>query len=159
MAAVLHHIACSLQKKMWPDKDVVTAQENTVNSLKNVLDRERERAVSEGVTKLNEAEVELSKEQAAAKEAEAKLSNELNSEETQAALEELDTEETLAGIDKAIAPLLASEWFPSAICDIAENRWTDIEAEPGKAVIKTTSGTYQAVASIQMERSPETSPI
>ncbi len=61
-------------------------------------------------------------------------------------------------MDKAFAPLLASNWFPSAICENDELHWQDIEPE-GKAVIKTTSGTYQAVASIQMERSPETSPI
>ncbi|MEK6905559.1 MAG: hypothetical protein AABX24_04105, partial [Nanoarchaeota archaeon] len=61
-------------------------------------------------------------------------------------------------MDKAFAPLLASNWFPSAICENDELHWKDIEPE-GKAVIKTTSGTYQAVASIQMERSPETSPI
>ncbi|MBI4983114.1 hypothetical protein HZC32_00515 [Candidatus Woesearchaeota archaeon] len=50
--------------------------------------------------------------------------------------------------DKAFAPLLGSNWFPSAICE----RSYDIEPE-GKAMIKTISGTYQAVASIQMERS------
>lgn len=61
-------------------------------------------------------------------------------------------------MDKAFVPLLASNWFPSAICENDELHWQDIEPE-GKAVIKTTSGTYQAVASIQMERSPETSPI
>lgn len=61
-------------------------------------------------------------------------------------------------MDKAFAPLLASNWFPSAICEDAAQHWKYIEPE-GKAVIKTVSGTYQAVASIQMERSPETSPV
>lgn len=61
-------------------------------------------------------------------------------------------------MDKAFAPMLGSNWFPSAICENDELHWNDIEPE-GKAVIKTVSGTYQAVASIQMERSPEASPI
>ena len=63
-----------------------------------------------------------------------------------------------SGMDRAFAPLLAETWFTSAICEEGTNHWKDIEPE-GKAVIKTTSGTYQAVASIQMERSPEASPI
>ena len=63
-----------------------------------------------------------------------------------------------SSIDKAFAPLLGSSWFPSAICENNELHWKDIEPE-GKAVIKTISGTYQAVASIQMERSQEATPI
>lgn len=62
----------------------------------------------------------------------------------------------LAFSDQVFAPLLSETWFTSAICEAAH--WNDIEPE-GKAVIKTDSGTYQAVASIQMERSPETFPI
>ncbi len=56
--------------------------------------------------------------------------------------------------DQAFAPLLGSNWIPSAIC---ESHY-DIEPE-GVAVIKTASGTYQAVASIQMERSSKKSPL
>lgn len=63
-----------------------------------------------------------------------------------------------SGMDKAFAPLLGSNWIPSAICENDELHWKDIEPE-GKAVIKTISGTYQAVASIQMERSQEATPI
>ncbi len=63
-----------------------------------------------------------------------------------------------SSMDKAFAPLLGSNWFPSAICENTANRWQDLEPE-GKAVIKTVSGTYQAVASIQMERSQDASPI
>ncbi len=62
-------------------------------------------------------------------------------------------------MDKAFAPALGVNYFVSAICEgRADGGWMDIEPE-GKAVIKTVSGTYQAVASIQMESSPETSPI
>ena len=60
--------------------------------------------------------------------------------------------------DAAFAPLLGENWFPSLLCEDSTYRWLDKEAE-GKAVIKTVSGTYQAVASIQMERSAEISPI
>lgn len=60
--------------------------------------------------------------------------------------------------DKAFAPMLGSNWFPSAICENNDLHWRDIEPQ-GKAVIKTVSGTYQAVASIQMERSEQSSPI
>lgn len=56
--------------------------------------------------------------------------------------------------DRTFAPLLGSNWFPSAICEAHY----DIEPE-GFAVIKTVSGTYQAVAGIQMERSATQSPI
>ena len=56
--------------------------------------------------------------------------------------------------DRTFAPLLGSNWFPSAICEAHY----DIEPE-GFAMIKTVSGTYQAVAGIQMERSASTSPI
>ncbi len=56
--------------------------------------------------------------------------------------------------DKTFAPMLGSNWFPSAICEAHY----DIEPE-GMAMIKTVSGTYQAVANIQMERSETTSPI
>ncbi len=54
--------------------------------------------------------------------------------------------------------MLGSNWFPSAICENDDLHWRDIEPQ-GKAVIKTVSGTYQAVASIQMERSEQSSPI
>ena len=58
--------------------------------------------------------------------------------------------------DRTFAPLLGSNWFPSAICE----NYYDYDIEPeGFAVIKTVSGTYQAVAGIQMERSATTSPI
>ncbi|MEK6969783.1 MAG: hypothetical protein AABW48_05125 [Nanoarchaeota archaeon] len=59
--------------------------------------------------------------------------------------------------DKAFAPMLGSNWFPSAICE-PEYKWKD-NTPQGKAVIKTASGTYQAVASIQMEKSEKKSPI
>lgn len=59
--------------------------------------------------------------------------------------------------DQSFAPLLSSQWAPSSFCE-TEARWNDIEPQ-GKAVIKTAAGTYQTVASIQMERSPETSPL
>ena len=56
--------------------------------------------------------------------------------------------------DKAFAPLLGSQWFPSAFC---EGHY-DIEPD-GMAVIKTPLGTYQAVAHIEAERSPEKTPL
>ncbi|MBI2669301.1 hypothetical protein HYX14_05665 [Candidatus Woesearchaeota archaeon] len=55
--------------------------------------------------------------------------------------------------DESFAPLLGSNWFPSTIC---ESHY-DIEPE-GVGMIKTVSGTYQAVASIQIERSEKPSP-
>lgn len=59
-------------------------------------------------------------------------------------------------MDIAFAPMIGENWFPSAICENSDLHWREIEPA-GKAVIKTPSGTYQAVASIQMERSAETS--
>ena len=56
--------------------------------------------------------------------------------------------------DKAFAPMLGSQWFPSAIC---EGNY-DIEPD-GMAVIKTSSGTYQTVAHLEAERSPEKTPL
>ena len=61
-------------------------------------------------------------------------------------------------MDIAFAPMIGENWFPSAICENSDLHWREIEPA-GKAVIKTPSGTYQAVASIQMERSAENSPI
>lgn len=61
-------------------------------------------------------------------------------------------------MDIAFAPMIGENWFPSAICENSDLHWREIEPA-GKAVIKTPSGTYQAVASIQMERSAVTSPI
>ncbi len=60
--------------------------------------------------------------------------------------------------DAAFAPLLGENIWNSVICEVGFNHWQDLEQE-GKAILKTPSGTYQMVASIQMERSPETSPI
>ena len=57
-------------------------------------------------------------------------------------------------VDRSFAPMLGSNWFPSTIC---EGHY-DIEPQ-GKVMIKTASGTYQAVASIQMEKSQDKSPI
>src|SRR3989344_35339 len=62
----------------------------------------------------------------------------------------------LAWADRTFAPALGSNWFPSW-CESLE-KWTDVEPT-GTAVIKTVSGTYQAVASIQMEKSERKSPI
>jgi len=59
--------------------------------------------------------------------------------------------------DRTFAPMMGSNWFTSAICDQTQNR-RDMVPE-GKAVIKTVSGTYQAVASIQMEKSDRKAPI
>jgi len=59
--------------------------------------------------------------------------------------------------DRTFAPMLGTNWFSSWICDNTENR-RDMEPE-GKAVIKTVSGTYQAVASVQMERSDRKTPL
>ena len=59
--------------------------------------------------------------------------------------------------DRTFAPMMGSNWFTSAICDNTQDR-RDMVPE-GKAVIKTVSGTYQAVASIQMERSDRKAPI
>ncbi len=164
----------------------------TAQAERNTLENKAGK-LGEELSKIN---ADITKEEQAAKEAEDKLTNTLNSKENKEALKELETEEVLATIDvaiqsiysitnnfksypaisnllfgeadfykdwrskwdKAFAPLLASNWFPSAICENNALHWQDIEPE-GKAVIKTTSGTYQAVASIQMERSPEASPI
>ncbi|MDO8510746.1 MAG: hypothetical protein Q7S55_01120 [Nanoarchaeota archaeon] len=60
--------------------------------------------------------------------------------------------------DAAFAPLLGENIWNSVICEVGFNHWQDLEPE-GKAILKTPSGTYQTIASIQMERSPETSPI
>ncbi len=56
--------------------------------------------------------------------------------------------------DQTFAPMLGSNWFPSALC---ESHW-DIEPE-GTAMIKTPTGTYQAIAHIEGERSAQKSPI
>jgi len=64
--------------------------------------------------------------------------------------------EWTTGVDQAFAPLLGTNWFPS-FCE-TDDRWADIEPE-GKAVIKTVSGTFQAVASIQLERTGTRTPI
>jgi hypothetical protein len=56
--------------------------------------------------------------------------------------------------DKQFAPALGSQWFPSAIC---EGNY-DIEPE-GTAMIKTVSGTYQAIAHIEAEVTPDQSPV
>ncbi len=173
-------------------KKRITDQFKKVNAEGYTLAVKKEELGKE-LSKVNE---EIIKEENLAKKAEDDLSNKLNKDETAEALEELETEETLAGIssaiqsiysisnnlksypaisnllfgeadfykswrsdmDRAFAPLLAETWFTSAICEEGANHWQDIEPE-GKAVIKTASGTYQAVASIQMERSPEASPI
>ncbi len=51
-------------------------------------------------------------------------------------------------MDKTFAPFLTSNSVPSAICEVS----FDFEPE-GTVVIKTVSGTYQAVAHIEAERS------
>ena len=66
--------------------------------------------------------------------------------------------------DQTFAPMLGSNWFPSAICEGRtsilglENSNMDINSK-GKQFIKTVSGTYQGVASVQGERSADKSPL
>lgn len=60
--------------------------------------------------------------------------------------------------DELFAPLLSSNWAVSSFCETATAFWKD-DIPQGKAVIRTASDTYQAVASIQMEKSEKKSPI
>ncbi len=67
------------------------------------------------------------------------------------------SEEWQQKADETFAPMLGSNWFPSAICE-TESRMKDVVPQ-GKAMIKTSSGTYQTVASVQGERSEKKAPI
>lgn len=66
--------------------------------------------------------------------------------------------------DQTFAPMLGGNWFPSAVCEGRtsilglENSNTDINSK-GKQFIKTVSGTYQGVGSVQGERSADKSPL
>ncbi|MBT5740120.1 hypothetical protein HOI26_03390, partial [Candidatus Woesearchaeota archaeon] len=62
----------------------------------------------------------------------------------------------LSDAEQKFTPLLGEVWFPALICENA--RGLDIEPE-GVAILRTPSGIDNAVASIQVERSGNPSPI
>lgn len=60
----------------------------------------------------------------------------------------------MRSVDRSFSSLMGKEWFASSICGIGYDL-----APEDVSMIKTPSGSYQSVASIQIEKSPDKSPI